>query len=464
MDGLPQGWVSIELGNHVYIAGRIGWRGLKRSEYTTTGPLFLAVKNILPNGEVDFNDTEHISKDRYNESPEIKLQQRDILLTKDGSIGKVGMVKSLPADVTVNSSILVVRPQDNILEARYLFHYLRGPQFQQIARDRITGSAVPHLFQKDIKKLNALVPPINEQRRIVTKLDQLLAKVDAIQKRLDKIPGILKHFRQSVLAAACSGRLTEDWRNQNNIPDSYENTIIEKLVNYRGGFAYKSSSFVKTGKYQVVRIGNVKPFRLDLSASPVFISKDFAENTERFRLRANDIVISMTGTKYKKDYGYASLVSDGSKSLYLNQRISRIRCNDKVLPEFLLYWLQTNLFRVFFFEGETGNVNQGNVGADGIRNAPIELPSINEQQEIIRRVDELFKVADQIEERYNKANAHIDKITQSILAKAFRGELVPQDPNDEPASELLKRIREERAKDQNQAKQKRTRKRSRVQS
>src|SRR5438128_8644038 len=93
---LPHGWITVELEDHVYIAGRIGWRGLKRSEYTKTGPQFLAVKNILPNGRIDFTETDHLSRERYDESPEIQLRQNDILLTKDGTVGKVGMVDSLP--------------------------------------------------------------------------------------------------------------------------------------------------------------------------------------------------------------------------------------------------------------------------------------------------------------------------------------------------------------------------------
>jgi type I restriction enzyme S subunit len=91
-------------------------------------------------------------------------------------------------------------------------------------------------------------------------------------------------------------------------------------------------------------------------------------------------------------------------------------------------------------------VNQGNVGADGIRKAPIELPSLSEQEETVHRVEALLKLADQIEKRYQIAKAHFDKLTQSIFAKAFRGELAPQDPNDEPAAKLLERIRAEREK------------------
>ena len=130
----------------------------------------------------------------------------------------------------------------------------------------------------------------------------------------------------------------------------------------------------------------------------------------------------MTGTKYKRDYGNKS-------KLYLNQRVARLRCGNRVLPRFMLYWLQSDSFRNFFFRAETGNVNQGNVGADAIRKAPIELPSLPEQTEIVRRVEALFKTADALEARYLKAKAHVDKLRQSILAKAFRGELVPQNPN-----------------------------------
>ena len=93
-------------------------------------------------------------------------------------------------------------------------------------------------------------------------------------------------------------------------------------------------------------------------------------------------------------------------------------------------------------EPTRSHLNQGKVGADGIRKAPIELPSLPEQQEIVRRVEALFKTADALEARYRTAKAHVDKLTQSILAKAFRGELVLQDPNDEPASVLLERIRQ----------------------
>jgi type I restriction enzyme, S subunit len=259
----------------------------------------------------------------------------------------------------------------------------------------------------------------------VAKLGELLEKVEACQKRLAKIPVILKRFRQSVLAAACSGHLTADWGAEQNVTEDLEHTTIEEIAEYVGGFAYESGTFIETGRHQVVRIGNVRPLVLNLTTSPVFIPEHIGSETPRFRLMPNDLVISMTGTKYKRDYGNTAIVKESDGSLYLNQRVARLRCREKVLPKFLLYWLQTDLFREFFFAGETGNVNQGNVGADGIRQAPIDLPTLAEQREIVGRAEALFALAEQIEARYQKAQAEVDKLTQSILAKAFRGELVP---------------------------------------
>src|ERR1022692_770005 len=210
---LPEGWVRCTLGDHVYIAGRIGWRGLKAEEYTPSGPLLLSVPNLNYGDAVDFQRVNHISRVRYEESPEIKLKEGDTILVKDGAgIGKLGYVERLPGEATVNSSLLVVRPQSDLLTSKYLFYYLKGPAFQRLANERITGSATPHLFQKDIKLMCILAPPPDEQRRIVHKVEGCLSGVVALRDRLSPLPAILKRFRQSALASAWSGRLTEDWR------------------------------------------------------------------------------------------------------------------------------------------------------------------------------------------------------------------------------------------------------------
>lgn len=356
-----------------------------------------------------------------------------------GILGKVGISG---ATLATNQQINSVVFNSSLVVPQYGFFYCKT--LKPWLDENSSSTTVAIINKRRFSEAPFVLAPLNEQGRIIAKLEKILSRVNAAQERLATIPHILKRFRQSVLAAACSGELTADWRKKTNVAKTTKLERIEDVANYLGGFAYRSSTFTADGTNQVIRIGNVRPLTLRLDASPVFIPNEIAEISSRFQLQQNDLVISMTGTKYKKDYGYAALVPQTDKKLYLNQRVSRLKCGPKILPRFLLYWLQTDFFRDFFFEGETGNVNQGNIGVDGIRKAPIELPSLLEQEEIVRRVETLFKTADELEARYLKAKAHVDKLTQSILAKAFRGELVPQDPNDEPASVLLERIIGER--------------------
>ena len=432
-DDLPQGWARIPLN--------------QATAFVPTGVLIF-------NGEVDYYSTGSIQDDAAVPEGRFTFKSRpsranrwsregDVMQARMQGTNKGILIRKRLADRLFSTGFLQLRADANVCEPRFVAHYVRSTEFLSTRDEFATGSTQIALTDMGAKELTIPLAPVAEQRRIVAKLEKLLGKVDACRQRLAKIPVLLKRFRQSVLAAACSGRMTADWH-ENNRCDDFESATVGTIADYIGGFAYKSATFLKTGKHQVIRIGNVRPLALKLDASPVYVPDQIAEQTQRFKLEPGDIAISMTGTKYKQDYGFAALVTDSDGTLFLNQRVARIRCGKSVLPKFLLFWLQTDLFREFFFSGETGNVNQGNVGAGGIRNAPIELPLLVEQQEIVRRVERLFALADHIEARYAKAKAHVEKLTQSILAKAFRGELVPQDPNDEPASVLLERIRQQR--------------------
>lgn len=229
-------------------------------------------------------------------------------------------------------------------------YFFQSPAYWRQITENISGSAQPNCNATKLSSLTIPIPSLNEQRRIVAKLEKLLSRVDAAQARLANIPRVLKQFRQSVLAAVCSGKLTADWREKNGIGEEYEPAIIEDVADYVGGFAYRSPTFTKSGANQVIRIGNVRPFSLKLDASPVFIPDEIGKATERFQLVPDDLVISMTGTKYKQDYGNAAIVTRTDHKLFLNQRVSRLRCNKKVLPLFMLYWFQTDTFRDFFLK------------------------------------------------------------------------------------------------------------------
>jgi type I restriction enzyme, S subunit len=206
-------WAIAKLENLIYIAGRIGWKGLSTREYTKEGPLFLSVHSLNYGNEVDFNQAFHISQKRYDESPEIQLKENDILLAKDGNIGKIGIVKNLIHDATVNSSLLVIRNQEAFIP-KFLFYLLSGSTIQKLARERTERVTVPHLYQRDIKNFTLPIPPISEQVEIVRILDFKLELILKSLKKLEFVNNLtidtleqLETLKTSILDMTFSGKL-----------------------------------------------------------------------------------------------------------------------------------------------------------------------------------------------------------------------------------------------------------------
>ena len=204
---LPDSWCESTIGNLLYFAGRVGWKGLKAEEYTTEGPILLSVYNLNDGDEVSFNRINHITNERYDESPEIMVRKNDILLTKDGAgIGKLGYVKELPEKATINSSLLLIRPGD-VANYKFIYYLLSGPALQNIVKERITGSATPHLFQRDIKEFVLPVPSLPEQQEIVRILDSVLEKEADAKETAEYVLSQIDLLKKSILARAFRGEL-----------------------------------------------------------------------------------------------------------------------------------------------------------------------------------------------------------------------------------------------------------------
>ena len=445
-NSLPSGWTESQLIN-LLEALESGSRPKGGVRGITSGIPSIGGEHLNDEGGFDFSNIKFVPESFAHGMTKGKISTGDIFIVKDGATtGKTSDVsKDFPHKTAfVNEHVFICRTIQR-LDSKYLYWYLRSKEGNERMMENFKGSAQGGINQSFAS--NTLVPiaPLPEQQRIVAKLDELMAKIERSRARLERIPQILKRFRQSVLSAAVSGKLTEEWRESNDIGDEWEEIKLGDSVEVIGGFAYKSQTFIDRGNNQVLRIGNVKPYNICLDYSPVFISDLVAQETTRFEVKENDLLISMTGTKYKRDYGYACIVRNFEGRFFINQRVSIIRCKGKINPDFLLHWLQTDYFKNQFFSGETGNVNQGNVGMNGIKDSIIKLPTQQEQERISVITTELFELINKIEARYITAKARLDKLPQSLLAKAFRGELVPQDENDEPASVLLGRIKGEEA-------------------
>ena len=192
-----------------------------------------------------------------------------------------------------------------------------------------------------------------------------------------------------------------------------------------------------------LRIGNLDHGTISLKLNQVKrVNPPKGIEGTRTRVRSSDILISITA-----DVGMIGVIPAGLQEAYINQHIALARPVDGFSIKYLAWYLASDAGLHQFQQLQRGATKIG-LGLDDIRSIWVPFPPLDKQIEIVRRIEAFFKIANKIEERHEKANSHVEKLTQSILAKAFSGELAPQDPNDEGASTLLKRIRAERVKRQ----------------
>lgn len=336
-----------------------------------------------------------------------------------------------------------MRAMEPGIESRFVEAMLRAPVTQDAIDGIKTGMSESgmNLTHARFAKLEIPVPPTNEQKRIADKLNAVLGRVDACRDRLDHIPAILKRFRQSVLAAATSGKLTEEWRAEQVAAlqssvwqvGTLANLLIGKPRNGYSPRAVEYETSVKSLTLTATTSGRFKGEHFK------YIDEEISQESHLW-LQPGDILIQRANTL--ESVG-VSAVFDGPPSTYIYPDLMmKAKANELVKPKFLHYLLLSEPVRRHFRDNATGTAgNMPKINQPTVLSAPVTWPSLEEQTEIVRRVEALFACADRLEARYTAARAQVEKLTPATLARAFRGELVPQDPNDEPASVLLERIR-----------------------
>lgn len=175
---IPNEWSVNSLKNSLYIKGRIGWKGLKKSEYLNKSDFrIINGSNVTKENKINWDTSGFISEDRYMESPEIMLKENDIVMTKDGTIGKLAIIKNLPGPSTVASGLFLIRVEDSRIDVNYLYYYFNSHFFKGLINSRIEGSVIPHLYQRDLVNLNLPLPNLEEQKAIANILSTLVTNI-----------------------------------------------------------------------------------------------------------------------------------------------------------------------------------------------------------------------------------------------------------------------------------------------
>lgn len=437
MIDLPEGWTTTDL-ESVIQSYQSGFASGKKD--VEGGIPHLRMNNIGVNCGIVLDLLRTVPPSLAK--PTYSLTKGDILICTTNSSKLVGKcaVFDLKGRFAFSNHLTRLRPRPGVVVGDYLARYLwllwQKGEFEDKCKHWVNQSTIP---KEKLLSTPIVLPPINEQRRIVAKLEALLAKVEACQKRLAKIPVILKRFRQSVLAAACSGRLTVDWRELHtassqlsfegeavkigvNIeaPDAWHWTTLGSLCEESRGICYgviKLGPEVPNG-IPCLRTSDVKPLGIDVNGVKR-ISPEVSADYKRTLLRGGEVLVNVRGT-----LGGVAVVPPEINGWNISREVALVPLDSSVDAHYISFWVAAGHSQSWLSDVEKGVAYTG-INLEDLRLLPVAVPSLVEQREIVRRVRTLFTFADQLEDRYKAAKAQVDKLTQSIFAKAFRGELVP---------------------------------------
>jgi type I restriction enzyme S subunit len=477
-NNLPENWAETLLSNVVFFQEG---PGLRTYQMGKTGMPFLNIRTFNDDETLDKTKCKFVKMEEFkNKYEHFLLNEGDIVVSSSGTLGKAIVIRKEDLPVMLNTSVIRFRAvSEKIMTQKYLKYFLKSDLFYKQIQEQKTGMAIDNYGPSHLQLMQIVIPPLPEQYRIVSKLDAVMQKVESNKQRLEKIPKLLKRFRQSVLAAAVRGKLTLDWREKNSnveidktkaakkknrtflddktrdynlfdLPSKWNWKTIsdvadvkggkrvpkgEALVDYDTGFPY-----IKAGD---LKFGTVQKHKLE------YLLPKTREKIKHYIISKGDVYITNVGACI----GDAGIVPDDLDGANLTENALKMCNHEGVYNLFLSYWLQSPIAQDYI-QLTILSAAQGKLALGRVEVFPIPLPPIEEQKEIVRRVEQLFAFADKLDARYTKAKTMLDKLPRSILAKAFRGELVPQNPDDEPASVLLERIKAEKEKSAKEKKDK----------
>jgi len=456
---LPKGWIETTLGE-IAKWGSGGTPSRSKSEYY--------------NGNIPWIKTGDLNDSIITEASEfiteLGLKNSSAKLFPKGSIGlamygaTIGKTAFFGIDAATNQACAVAQPYE-VINDKFLHNYLKSQKRNFI--DQGKGGAQPNISQTLIKAHPILLPPLSEQNRIVAKLDALFGHLDVLREKLDRIPVLLKNFRQQVLTQAVTGELTKEWREYSSFKGekhSDAEEIIERLNKKRESLVKLKkirkvilkqtdkndnlgdlpNSWVKVSLIEVANIidpnpshrmpeyvsdgipfistENIKGSQLDFQKGKKVTQRTLEEQIKRFEIKEGDFLFTRIGTIGKSCY----LPTMREYALSHAVCIISSYLPDQLHPSFLKIILSSKLILDQSQDG-IQSVGVPDLGMGKVRAFQIPLTSVEEQQEVVNRVEALGSLADKIESQYQSLKNKIDQLPKAVLAKAFRGELVEQE-------------------------------------
>ncbi|MCC6739345.1 MAG: restriction endonuclease subunit S [Planctomycetia bacterium] len=443
-DQLPSGWQSLRLGDQLRL---INGFPFKPSQWNKHGLPIIRIQN-LNNPDASFNFCTETLPSKF------AVNSGDLLFAWSGTPGtSFGAHIWRGGKAWLNQHIFRVEFDAQMFDSTFLRHAINQNLDDYIDRAH-GGAGLAHITKGEFENSYLKVPPLPEQRRIAAKIDALLVRVNAARERLAKVPAIMKRFRQAVVSSACDGTLSADFRHRSDagvdgatlllriagdgasyeqadddplvagqLPDSWVWSRCERLCPKDRDITY---GVIKLGPpvdggVATLRSSNVRWLRLEPD-DVKSISPEIAAAYARTFLRGGEVLVTVRGT-----LGGVAVAPPTMAGFNISREVAMLPVHADLEPRFFALAIGSTFSQRWLAEVTKGVAYSG-VNIRDLKRLPLPLPPVSEQQEIVRRVESLFKLADAIEERVKRATTRADRLTQAVLAKAFKAELLERDP------------------------------------
>ncbi|MBC1985741.1 restriction endonuclease subunit S [Listeria sp. FSL L7-0478] len=396
-------WEQRKLGDNAVIKGRLGWKSLKQEEYRQDGPSMIAGKHIKK-GEIDWRKVDHIPIWRYEESPEIKLENGDVIFSKDGSLGNPALITNLREMATINSTMMLVRT-DNTIDSEFFYQIMTSDIFKKLVYIKVSGSSIPHLFQSDMKNFQFHSPTVEEQQKIGIFLKQLDNTIALHQRKLEKIKALKTAYLSEMFPAEGE---TKPKRRFAGFTDGWEKLELDDVAPLRGGYAFQSEDYQSSG-IPIIRISNILS---NGSIGGDYIFSKEQDKDSKYVLPKGAIILAMSGATTGKT---AIVNSNLYKKIYQNQRVGYFVNLNIVDYFFVKVIVESNSFYhqlgTVLIAGAQPNISSKEVGA-----FEFYFPTKMEEQ---KKISSFFKQLDKTITLHQRKLQKLQNIKKAYLNEMF---------------------------------------------
>jgi type I restriction enzyme, S subunit len=404
------------------IVGRIGWHGLTTNDYDTVGE-YLVTGTEIQGGTVVWDRCHRVSTEIWKRDPRIQISDGDILVTKDGTIGKVALVTRLPGPATLNSGVFRVTPRKRILRPRFAFWVLSSRLFIDFIDLLSSGSTINHLYQEDFVNFRLPLPSLDEQRTIADYLDRETARIDALIAGKQRMAELLEErdsiaFERVIKGYGFTfpGELQPHWGNV-SIPAGWRimrlSLVLDQLTN---GYVGPTRDILVDSGVPYIQSLHIKNGRIDFSKREFFVSPSWHNERPRIHLLEGDVLIVQTG-----DIGQIAVVPEGFGEASCHA-LQIARVNRKVMTgPYLGSYLRSFFGYHSLLSRATGALHP-HLEA-GIKDIPVVVPPLGLQGRIVEEVRRANEESSGMRSTLDAQTQLLQERRQALITAAVTGQL-----------------------------------------